>query len=105
MLTPDFAYCHVITMEQWKGREINRDTYAPPITFRGRVNLANKRIFLRSGNATQETVASGTVFLPAGTHVAPEDRITFNGKSYKVVSVQPGYWFDGSQTHVEAVIL
>ena len=105
MLTPDFAYCHTVNLEKWTGREINRETYAPPVPLRGRVNFANKRTFLRTGQAAQEIVASGTVFLPAGTDVAPEDKLTFQGKTYKVVSVQPGFWFDGRETHVEAVIL
>lgn len=105
MLTPDFAYCHTITLERWKGRQISKDTFAPPQTIRARVNLTSKRTWLRTGQAAQETVASGTVFLPAGTEIAPDDRLSFNGKAYKVVSVQPGYWFDGRETHVEAVIL
>ena len=107
MLTPNFAFCHTIELEHWNGREINRDTYSPPKTMRGRINLENKRTWLRTGQAAQEIVASGTVFLPASvaTEIAPEDRITFNGKQYKVISVQLGYWINGDITHVEAVIL
>ena len=103
MFTPDFAYCHTVTLEQWTGREINRETYGPPRDIRGRVNLASKRIFLNNGGAGQEIIAAGTVFPPAGTQVSPEDRITFQGKPYKVASVQPGFWFDGRETHVEVV--
>lgn len=105
MLTPDFAYCHTVTLEHWTGREISKETYGPPVTLRCRVNLANKRVNVSNGGAGQEIVASGTVFLPAGTIVAPEDRLTFRGNAYKVVSVQPGFWFDGRETHVEAVIV
>ena len=107
MLTPDFAYHHEITLERFAGMDINQNTYAPPVNFRGRVNFANKRTWIRTGQAAQETVASGTVFLPASAagNVAPEDRISFDGKQYKVVSVQPGYWIDGKITHVEVVIL
>lgn len=107
MLTPDFAYNHEITLERFTGMDINKNTYAPPVTLRGRVNFANKRTFIRTGQAGQETVASGTVFLPASAagNVAPEDRISFDGKQYKVVSVQPAYWIDGKITHVEVVIL
>lgn len=105
MLTPDFAYCHEITLERFTGMDINKNTYAPPVPLRGRVNLTSKRVNLSNGGAGQEIVASGTVFLPAGTEVAPEDKLTFQGKTYKVVSVQPGFWFDGRETHVEAVIL
>lgn len=103
MLKPDFAYCHTVTLEQWTGRKVSRETYGPPRDIRGRVNLTNKRVFLNNGGAGQEIIAAGTVFLPAGTEVAPEDKLTFRGKAYKVVSVQPGLWFDGRETHVEAV--
>lgn len=107
MLTPNFAYHHEITLERFTGMDINKNTYAPPVTLRGRVNFANKRTLIRTGQAAQETIASGTVFLPASAagNVAPEDRISFDGKQYKVVSVQPGYWIDGKITHVEVVIL
>lgn len=107
VLTPDFAYHHEITLERFTGRDINKNTYAPPVTLRGRVNFANKRTWLRTGQAANEIVASGTVFLPASAaeNVAPEDRISFNGKQYKVVSAQPAYWIDGKVTHVEVVIL
>lgn len=107
VLTPDFAYHHEITLERFMGMDINKNTYAPPVTLRGRVNFATKRTFVKDGQAAQEIVASGTVFLPASAaeNVAPEDRISFDGKQYKVVSVQPGHWIDGKITHVEAVIV
>lgn len=94
MLAPDFAFCHIVTIEHWKGREINREVYDDPVTVKARVNLGRKKTWLRSG----------TVYLPAGTKVSPQDKITFGGMRYSVIESQPRYWFDGTENHVEVAI-
>lgn len=104
MLTPDFAFCHTVTIERWKGRAISKDEYDAPVTVRARVNLGRKKTWRQTGTAMQEIIASGTVFLPAGTTLSPNDRLTFGGVRYSVIESRPRYWLDGSVNHVEATI-
>lgn len=104
MLTPDFAFCHIVTIEHWKGREINREVYDDPVTVKARVNLGRKKTWRQSGMSVDEVIASGTVYLPAGTKVSPQDKITFGGMRYSVIESRPRYWFDGTENHVEVTI-
>lgn len=104
MLMPDFAFCHTVTIERWKGRNISKDEYAAPVTVKARVNLGAKKTWRQTGTAMQEVIASGKVYLPAGTAIAPNDKLVFGGVRYAVIAAQPRYWLDGSVNHVEAVI-
>lgn len=104
MLTPDFAFNQVITVERWIRRDINEDVYAAPETARCRVNFARKRTLVKSGSSTSEVIAAGTVFMPAGTRLAAMDRLTFDGQLYHALSVQPCYDWLGKENHVEVVI-
>lgn len=103
MFTPDFAFCHTVTIEKWKGRAISRDEYGAPVTAKARVNLGRKKVWRQTGEAAQEVIASGTAYLPADIDVLPQDRLTFGGHRYTVIESRPRYWFDGSINHVEAV--
>ena len=101
MLTPDFAMRHTAQLKRWQGRGINAETYADPETWRCRVNFATKRV-LRTGDfATEETVASGTIFFPAGMRAKPNDVIVFDGAEYTVLSCLPSYDLSGRENHVE----
>lgn len=101
MLTPDFAYCHVVTLEKYLGREINRETYGAPVTVRARVDMSRKRTYRQSGQEAQEIVAVGKAFLPAGTDVSPNDKLTFGNRTFVVIESAPRFWFDGAVNHVE----
>ena len=104
MLTPDFAFCHTVTLERYTGRVINRGTYAAPVQMRARVNMGRKRTYRQSGEASQEIIVEGTVFLPADAIVSPQDRLTFAGRAYTVIESRSRYWLDGSVNHVEVLI-
>lgn len=104
MLTPDFAYCHVVTLEKYLGREINRETYGAPVAVRARIDMSRKRTYRQGGQAAQEIVATGTVFLPANAKVDAQDRLTFGNTTYTVIESRPCYWLDGSINHVEVLI-
>lgn len=103
MLTPDFAFCHTVTISKYEGRVLNEDRYGAPVTVSGRVNIGKKRTYLRSGQAAREIVASGTAFFPAAAQVAPNDKLTFGGATYIVVESRPRFDFGGSINHVEVV--
>lgn len=103
MLTPNFAFCHTVTISKYEGRVLNEDRYGTPVTVSGRVNIGKKRTYLQSGQAVREIVASGTAFLPASAQAAPNDKLTFGGTSYIVVESRPRFDFGGSINHVEVV--
>lgn len=104
MLTPLFAYCHTVTIERWKGRNISKDEFTAPLTVKARVNLGSKKVWRQIGTAMQEIIAKGKVYLPPGVELAPNDRITFQGNKYTVIESTPRFWLDGAVNHVEAII-
>ena len=104
MFVPDFAFCHPVTIEKWKGRAISRDEYGAPTETKARVNLGRKKVWKQTGEAAQEVITAGAVYLPAGTDIAPQDRRTYAGHRYTVIESRPRYWLDGAVNHVEATI-
>ena len=105
MLTPDFAFCHTAMLERWQGRELNRETYGPPEQVRCRINLRRQRTWIQGGSAAQEAVASAKVYLPGGTQIDVQDRLTAFGRRYTVNEVMRRFNLDGTENHVEAVLL
>lgn len=104
MLTPDFAFCHIATVRRWLGRGVKDNEYGPPETLRCRVNFKQKKVHRQVSSATQEVVASGTVFFPAGVNLKPEDEIVFAGNRHTVLSAMPCYDCFGNENHVEVDI-
>lgn len=104
MLTPDFAFCHIATVRRWLGRGVKDNEYGPSETLRCRVNFKQKKVHWQSSSATQEVVASGTVFFPAGVNLKPEDEIVFAGNRHTVLSAMPCYDCFGNENHVEVDI-
>ncbi len=104
MLTPDFAFIHQITVEPWLKHGINGPEYSPAQAYRARVEFGQKRVSLQgaAGGAVNETVAAGYIFLPRGTRFPVNSRITFDGRTFTALTVEPQYAF--SETHVEVTI-
>ena len=108
MLKPDFTYHHEVTVYPWLRRGIKADEYGDPVKIRCRVNFKRKLSYGAAGGTTataaDETVATGTVFMPAGTRVSPKDKLVFNGREYAVLSCLPSHEFNGNENHVEVEI-
>lgn len=103
MLTPDFAFKQTITLERWLRRDVNADVFSEPEELPCRVNF--KRQHSHSGTQPQESVyASGSVWFSAGTRIDAKDRLTFDGKQYKVLDCLPSYDVMGRENHVEVSI-
>ena len=104
-MTPAFAFIHTATVRKWTGFDLNAPTYASPVTIKCRVELEQKKVKRQgtSGGAVQEVIASGTVFMPAGTRMEPDSTITWDGRTFTVLSVEPIFGF--VETHVEVTIL
>lgn len=104
-MTPAFAFIHTATVRKWTGFDINAPTYASAITVKCRVELEQKKVkrLSTAGGAAQEVIASGTVFMPAGTRMEPDSLITWDGHTFSVLSVEPIFGF--AETHVEVTIL
>lgn len=108
MLKPDFTFHHEVTVYPWLRRGIKADEYGDPVKIRCRVNFKRS---LTAGNAANQSgisidavVATGTVFMPAGTRVSPKDKLVFNGREYAVLSCLPSHEFSGAENHVEVEI-
>lgn len=101
MLTPDFAFVQRVTLERWLRRGIKADEYSAPETMKCRVDFARKVVH---GSNESAAIASGTVWLSAGTRIDVHDRLTFDGRTYTVLSCQPCFDIMGRENHVEVYI-
>ena len=105
MLRPDFTFIHTVTLKRLTGAGIDGPVYAAPETIRCRVELGQKKAKTQgaTGGANQEVIASGTVFMPAGTRMEPQSIIQSGSRAFSVLSVEPIY--DLTENHVEVTIL
>lgn len=104
-MTPTFAFIHTASVRKWTGYGMNAPTYAAAETVKCRVELEQRKVKRQgtAGGAVQEVIASGTVFMPAGTRMEPDSLITWDGRTFTVLSVEPIFGF--AETHVEVTIL
>lgn len=101
MLTPDFTFLHSCTVRPWLRQGVEGPVYGDATAYRCRVELGERKA--RPHGAAQEVVAAGTIFFPSGARFPPESQITFDGRTFSALSVEPIYGF--FETHVEVAVL
>ena len=105
MLKPNFLFIHSVTLRRFLGAAIDGNSYADPETIRCRVELMQKKVKVQgtTGGANQEVIASGTIYMPAGSRLEPQSMIQCGSRAFSVLSVEP-VW-DLTESHVEVTIL
>ena len=104
MLKPDFLFKQTVTIRRWLRRGVSGNEYADPEQIKCRVNFRRKLSFRQNGTAANEVVAIGTIMMPAGLRLKPEDELTFEGTRYFILSCLPCYDCFGNENHVEVEI-
>ena len=105
MLKPNFLFIHTVTLRRFLGAGMSGNNYGEPETIRCRVELSQKKFKVQgtTGGANQEVIASGTIYMPAGSRLEPQSMIQCGSRAFSVLSVEP-IW-DLTESHVEVTIL
>ena len=76
-------------------------TVSAGVSVAARVEPENLEVVLPGGRTL---VAQYRIFVPAGTTVAAEDKITYDGADHEIISVEEMKGRDGTTHHIELLV-
>lgn len=91
-----------VTLEMPRGQGAYGPLYADPLSVRCRIEPKRRRVRTAAG---VELVSEAVAQLDPSVQIAPEARVTWEGRAYQVIEVRSTPGLSGRAAYVEAVLL
>ena len=99
-MIPPSLLDQTVQVESYLGDTAVGPTWGDPVSQRARMQPRRRMVRDREG---RETVSDATVYLPPETVIGPDDRLTWGGRTYRVMEARP-HQMHGRTQYIEAVL-